>query len=192
VPCVRNILRENEAECIARIWGVCFLYLFANILLTFLPCVCFCSEYIYFYTVTLLLFVNIVACRLIYSHESVGVWISIPQTANGKSIVRAPVIYLVFSPFFLGFTTPWAQHNVNCGQTHSSTRLSSLRVFVCFSVLQQISSLIPWNRPRQFPKHFLNVHNCRPFITVDTCIRHSCRSRVYALLYISRNQPLHA
>jgi hypothetical protein len=51
-----------------------------------------------FYTVTLLLFVTIVACSLIYSHESVGIRISIPQTADGKSI--APGNLSSVSPHF--------------------------------------------------------------------------------------------
>jgi hypothetical protein len=49
-----------------------------------------------------------VACRLIYSHEILGIWISIPQTANGKTIVRAPGSLSGVPPFFLGFTTLWA------------------------------------------------------------------------------------
>jgi hypothetical protein len=59
-----------------------------------------------FYIVTVLLFVHIVACSLIYSHESVGIWISIPQTANGKSIVRAPGNLSSVSPHFLGVYDP--------------------------------------------------------------------------------------
>jgi hypothetical protein len=79
--------------------------------------------YIYtrFYTVTLLLFVTTVACSLIYSHESVGVWISISQTANGRSIMRAPGNLSSVPPFFLGFTTPWAQNTAQCIMGKNST-----------------------------------------------------------------------
>jgi hypothetical protein len=87
----RNILRETEAECIARIWGSSFLCLVVNILLTCLLYVLFVQNTFMFYIVILLLFVDVVACSLIYSHESVRIRTSIPQTADGNSIVRAPV-----------------------------------------------------------------------------------------------------
>jgi hypothetical protein len=86
----RNILRETEAEYIARIWGLSFLYFAVNILLTYLLYVLFVQNTFMFYIVILLLFVDAVACSLIYPHESVGIRTSIPQTANGTSIVRAP------------------------------------------------------------------------------------------------------
>jgi hypothetical protein len=44
----------------------------------------------YMFTLLYYFCCNIVACSLIYSHEILGIWCSIPQTANGKSIVRAP------------------------------------------------------------------------------------------------------
>jgi hypothetical protein len=81
----------------------------ANILLNCLLCVFLVQNIFVFYTVTLILFVDTVACSRISSRESVRIWISIPQTANGKSIVRAPGnLSSVSPPFFLGFTTLWA------------------------------------------------------------------------------------
>jgi hypothetical protein len=76
-------------------------------------CFAFVQVIFMFYTVTLLLFVDTVACSLISSRESVGIWISIPQTANGKSIVRATgnLTSVPLPPFFLEFTTLWA----HCG-----------------------------------------------------------------------------
>jgi hypothetical protein len=54
---------------------------------------------------------NIVACSLIYSHEILGIWCSIPQIANVKSIVRASgnLSSVPPPPEFLGLTTRWAQ-----------------------------------------------------------------------------------
>jgi hypothetical protein len=49
---------------------------------------------------------NIVACSVIYSHEIMGIWCSIPQTANGKGIVRAPGNLSSVSPIFLGVYDP--------------------------------------------------------------------------------------
>jgi hypothetical protein len=46
---------------------------------------------------------DIVARSLTYSHEILGIWCSIPQTANDKSIVRAPGnLSSVPPPNFLG------------------------------------------------------------------------------------------
>jgi hypothetical protein len=59
-----------------------------------------------FNIVILLLLADIVACSLIYSHESVGIRTSIPQTANGNDIVRAPVNPLSFPPIFLSGYDP--------------------------------------------------------------------------------------
>jgi hypothetical protein len=50
---------------------------------------------------------NTVAGSLIYSHEILGIWCSIPQTANGKDIVRAPGnLSSVPPPIFLGVYDP--------------------------------------------------------------------------------------
>jgi hypothetical protein len=76
-----------------------------------LNCLLFCLLIHYicmFYTVAR--FVDTVASGLIYCHEILGIWCSIPQTSNGKRIVRAPGNPSSISPRFLGgFTTPWAQ-----------------------------------------------------------------------------------
>jgi hypothetical protein len=56
-----------------------------------------------------------VASSLIYSHEILGIWCPIPQTANGKSIVRAPGNpSSVPPPIFWGLTTLWAQYVSEC------------------------------------------------------------------------------
>jgi hypothetical protein len=60
-----------------------------------------------FYTVTLLVFVTIVACSLISFRESVEIRISIPQTADGKSIVQAPSNLSSVSPHFSWGSRPY-------------------------------------------------------------------------------------
>jgi hypothetical protein len=61
---------------------------------------CSCSEYTYVFTLLYYFCCNIVACSLIYSHEILGIWCSIPQTANGKDVVRAPGNLSSVSPHF--------------------------------------------------------------------------------------------
>jgi hypothetical protein len=95
--------------------GLCVMLsvFLADILLTCLLCVLLVQNIFMFYSVTLLLFVDTVACSLISFRESVGIWILIPQTANGKSIVWAPGnLSCVSPPFFLGFTTLWAHSQI--------------------------------------------------------------------------------
>jgi hypothetical protein len=61
----------------------------------------------YIFTLLYYFCCNIVARSLIYAHEILGFRISIPQTADGKSIVRAPGNLSSVSPHFFGLTTLW-------------------------------------------------------------------------------------
>jgi hypothetical protein len=78
----------------------CFLYLFVNILLICLLYVLLLFRIHICFTLLYYFCCNIVACSLIYSHEILGIWCSISQTANGKSIVRAPGNLSSVSPHF--------------------------------------------------------------------------------------------
>jgi hypothetical protein len=66
---------------------------------------CFVQN-IYMFTLLYYFCCNIVACSLIYSHQILGIRISIPQTADGESIVRAPGNLSSVSPHFLGVYDP--------------------------------------------------------------------------------------
>jgi uncharacterized RDD family membrane protein YckC len=57
----------------------------ANILLTCLLCVLLVLNIFMFYSVTLLLFVDTVACSLISSRKSMGIWIWIPRQLMAKA-----------------------------------------------------------------------------------------------------------